>query len=592
MRVNLGPCSAPLGVLLLAASLGLTGCNPKAFRAEAAKGSQIVAAALSDPRTFNPALVQELPNILQFTFEGMIAEDKEGNVVPALAESWKFSPDNKRLVFTLRPNLKWSDGTPLTADDVVFTFNEVLLNKQIPNGNQDALSIGPKKELPKVRKLGDRQVEFSVPQPFAPLLRSVGSPILPAHILRPAVQAKDSDGKLKFLSTWGIDSDPKKVVVNGPYRILSYVPSQRMLFERNPHYWKKDDQGRQLPYIDRLVWQIVPSRDTALLQFRSGSLDVLGINLFHFSLLKQEEQRGKFKIQNAGVDSGTGFISFNLNQAKRNGKPLVDPVRSRWFTNKLFRQAVAYAIDRPTMKTNIFRGLGELQDSPISVQSPYYLGPKQGLKVYDFNPTKAKQLLQQAGFTYGPEGELLDDRGNRVEFTLMTYTGNPRVEAMGSQIKRDLSKVGIKVNYALIDFATLGEKLGNTFDWECYLGFISGSMDPHSGSNVWQPDGSFHPFNQQPRTELGQAPTEGHVVYPWEAKIGELYTQGAQEMNEAKRKQLYDETQRIAQEELPFIHLVSAYKLSAVRDRVKGVESSPLFYEAELWNIPQLKIED
>ena len=137
----------------------------------------------------------------------------------------------------------------------------------------------------------------------------------------------------------------------------------------------------------------------------------------------------------AGPATGTSFVFFNLNKGKRNGKPLVDPIKSKWFNNKEFRQAVAYAIDRQTMINNTFQGLGQTQNSPISVQSPYYLPPEKGLKVYDYNLDKARELLKKAGFKYNSQGQLLDSEGNRVRFTLLTNSGNKIREAMGAQIK-------------------------------------------------------------------------------------------------------------------------------------------------------------
>src|SRR5579883_513997 len=579
-----------LGVLALFAAIGLTACNPSSMKANASQVSQLVVVTASDPKTFNYALIQEYPNVGGYLYEGLIFEDGKGNIQPALAKSWKFSDDKRRVVFTLREGLKWSDGHPLTSDDVVFTYRDVFLNPKMPTSTQDVFKIGTNGALPTIRKLDDRRFEFTLPEPFAPFLRNTGAAILPAHVLQKTVTATDAKGQPQFFSTWGTDTDPRTLVVAGPYQIASYIPSQRIVYERNPYYWRKDTQGNQQPYIQRIIAQIVPSGDTALIQFRSGGLDMLGIGPSSFSLLKREEKRGKFTIQNGGPDSGTTFLTFNLNQGKRNGKPLVDPVKSRWFNTKEFRQAVAYAIDRQAMINNILRGLGAPQDSPISVQSPYYLSPQDGLKVYNYDPAKAKALLQSAGFKYNSRRQLVDAQGNVVRFTLLSNTGGRTIEAMGAQIKRDLSKIGIQVDFNLLDFGTLVEKLSNTFDWEAELGGISGGVEPNNGANVWLPDGSFHPFNQKP--QKGQAPIEGRQVADWEAAIGKLYVEGAREFDEAKRKEIYAETQRIAQEELPFIYLVNPLSMAAVRDRVHGAQISSLYYESTLWNVFDLKVDE
>jgi peptide/nickel transport system substrate-binding protein len=576
------------GLLAVVLAIGLSGCDLSNFKSQAAQVSQIVSYAGSDPKTFNYAFIQEYPNIRDFCYQGLVGADGQGRIIPALAESWQISDDKQRITFTLRDGLKWSDGEPLTVDDVLFTYNDIYLNKKIPSSYTDGLRIGQSGAFPTVRKLDDRRVEFASPEPFAPLLRATGLGILPAHALRQSVQETDEKGNPRFLTIWGIDTDPTKIIVNGPYKIESYLTSQRLVFQRNPYYWEKDEQGNPLPYVERVIIQIVESIDTALLQFRSKGLDILLVGPQTFSLLKREEKRGDFTIYDAGPDSGTSFILFNLNKGRRNNRPIVDPIKSRWFNTVAFRQAVAYALDRDKMNNNTFRGLGVLQNSPISVQSPYYLSPEEGLKVYNHNLEKAKQLLQGAGFKYDSANQLFDADGNRVRFTMISQTGNKRVEAMGAQVKQDLSKVGIQVDYQPIDFGTIGDKLSNTYDWECWLGFVTGGIEPHDGFNVWSPDGNFHLFNQKPQP--GQPPIEGREVADWEQRIGELYIQGARELDEAKRKAIYAETQRLSQEYLPFIHLVNNTALAAVRNHVKDVELSSLYYESVLWNSPRLKV--
>lgn len=581
------------GLLSIWVALALNGCNPSQFKSQAAQVPQLVIATGSNPQTFNAALSQTTPNIFNFTYEPLASlNGVTKKVEPGLAESWEISQDKLRYIFTLREGLKWSNGKPLTADDVVFSFNDIYMNKRIPTYSQDNLRIGVSKAFPKVRKLDTRRVEFLMPEPYVPFLPLVAAElaILPEHALHQAVETNRADGRPQFLSTWGIDTDPKKIIVNGPYTLESYSPSQRLVFRRNPYYWRKDAQGNPQPYIERVVWQIVENGDTALMQFRSGGIDLLEIGPATFQLLKREEKRGNFRIQNSGPETGTSFIAFNLNKGRRNGKPLVDPIKSRWFNNISFRQAVAYAIDRGTIINNQLRGLGETQDSPVFAPSPYYLSPKQGLKAYDYNPEKAKQLLLQAGFKYDSKGQLLDSDGHGVRYTMLAPASNrPIVPPM---IKQDLSKIGITVDLKYVDFSVLGDKITNTLDWESYLGGMSGSIEPHDGYNVWTVEGSFHVFNQKP--QKGQPPLEGWEASDWEKKIEDLYIAGAREFDEAKRKVIYDETQRIAQEYVPFIHLVNTLALAAVRNTIQGVEYSAIFPSPRgfIWNIYELKITD
>ncbi|NDJ20396.1 ABC transporter substrate-binding protein [Nostoc sp. B(2019)] len=577
-------------ILAVATALTVTACNPANFKSAAAQVPQLVSGILSDPKTFNYPLSQESPNVFPLIYEGLITENYDtGKVEPALAESWQFSDDKLKIVFTLREGLKWSDGQPLTVDDVVFTYNDIYLNEAIPTDVRDVLRIGENRKLPIVKKIDNRRVEFTVPEPFAPFLRSAtGYPILPAHALRESVKTKDAEGKSIFLAKWGVDTPPDQIIVNGPYKLERYDTSQRVVFRRNPYYWRKGPQGESQPYIERVVWQIVESTDTSLLQFRSGGLDTQAVSPDYFSLLKTQEKQGNFKIYNGGPATGTTFVLFNLNKGKRDGKPLVDPVKSRWFNTVEFRQAVAYAIDRQTMINNTFRGLGTPQNSPISVQSPYYLSPKEGLKVYNYNPEKARELLLKAGFKYNERKQLVDAQGNRVRFSLLTNAGNKIREAIGSQIKQDLSKIGIQVDFTPLAWNTYTDKLSNSLDWEASMLGLTGGLEPNDGANVWYPEGGLHMFNQKPQP--GQKPIQGWEVAPWEAQIGKLYIQAARELDEAKRKEIYAESQRITQENLPFIYLVNPLSLSAVRNRFEGIRFSAL--GGAFWNIHEIKVTD
>ncbi|WP_297040667.1 ABC transporter substrate-binding protein [Thermosynechococcus sp. OHK43] len=547
------------------------------------RGNQLVTAVTSDPKTFNYALSQESPNVFGYLYTGLIQENGfTGELEPALAESWEIKPETLEIVFRLRPNLKWSDGVPLTSEDVVFTYNEIYFNPEIPTSSRDILRIGQKGLLPAVTAQGDRQVTFKLPEPFAPFLRNAGLPILPAHLLREAVRQRDSQGRLKFLSMWGTDTDPRQIVGNGPFVMDRYVNGQRLIFRRNPFYWRSP-----LPHLERFIWQIVESTDTAMLQFRSGGLDLFAVTPEMFALLKREEKRGQFTIYNSGPSPNTLFLCFNLNRGRRNGKPLVDPVKSEWFNDVRFRQAVAYALDRQRMINNIYQGLGAPQHSTIPVQSPFYFSPAQGLPTYSYDVAKAKALLQAAGFRYDDQGRLFDAKGNRVRFSLITNAGNKIREAIATQIQQDLGAIGMQVDLQFLAFGTLVDRLSNSLEWEAHiLGFTGGGNEPNSGANIWRVDGLLHTFNQQPSPN--QPPITGRVVADWERRISDLYVQGAQELNLERRKQIYAEAQRLAQEYLPFIYLVNPLSLTAFRNHVIG--ANPTALGGALWNLDELKV--
>ena len=571
--------------LALFTALAITGCNPAILESDASQVPQLVQAILEGPKTFNPVIAQDATSsrIGGMIFNGLTEQDPfTGEIKPALAKSWTISEDKRRIVFTLKEGLQWSDGNPITADDVEFTYNQLYFNEAIPTGMRDILRIGQSRALPKVRKLNNLQIEFTLPEPFAPFLGTTGTAILPAHILRKTVETKDKNGNLLFLSTWAVDTPPEKMPASGPYKLKSYATSQRVVFERNPYYWKKEP-GKPLPYIDRVIWEIVESTDTSLIQFRSGSLDSVSVSPEYFSLLKKEEKRGKFTIYNGGPNYGTTFIFFNLNTGSRDGKPLVAPIKSRWFNNLKFRQAVAYGIDRQRMVNNIYRGLGEPQTSFVSVQSPFY---HDGLKGYNYNPEKAKELLKEAGFKYNKKQQLLDSQGNRVNFTLTTNSGNKIREAMGSQIAEDLGKIGIKVDFSPIAFNVVVDKLSNSLEWECVLLGFTGGNEPNNGANLWSPDGNLHMFNQKPQSN--QKPLQGRKVTEWEEEIGQLFIKGARELDPEKRKAIYAEIQVLVEEQAPLIYLVNPLALGAVRNNIQTIKYSAL--GGAFWNLEELKI--
>lgn len=565
-------------------NISVTGCSSLISRANTSTVPQLVDAILSDPKTFNPVLSSDATSsaVGSMMFDGLLTQNPiTGEFEPALAESWQVSDDDLEITFTLRPNLKWSDGKPLTADDVVFTFKQLYLNNDIPYNGRATLKVGESQAFPEIVKLNNLQVKFILPEPFAPFFSTIGSSILPKHILQESVTKKDSEGKPLFLTTWGVDTPPDNFVVNSAYRLREYANAQRLIFEANPYYWKRGEEGEQLPKIERVVWEIVESTDTSFFQFRSGGLDTLSVSPEYFSLLKKEEKRGNFTIYNGGAAYGNIYITFNQNRAKRNGKPLVNPDKSRWFNDVRFRQAIAYSINRQSLIDNVYRGLGAPQNSPISVQAPFY---DDSLPGYNYDVDRAKALFKEAGFKYDSRQQLIDQRGKKVTFTLNTNAGNKIREAMGSQIKQDLSKVGIKVNFKPLAFNLLLDRLDGSLEWDCILLGLTGGNEPNNGANVWYPDGDLHMFNQK------QAGLEGRQVTDWEKQIGNLYIKAARELDVAKRKEIYKQVQEIVAEQVPFIYLVNPLSLGAIRNDIQSIDYSAL--GGGLWNLEELEVSE
>ena len=580
--------------IILCCLLILTsGCSPTLLNSQSNNNSRLVLVSPSPPSTFNYAMSRSSYDFFRFIYKGLISENGlTGELEPALAESWVLSENKKRIIFTLRSELKWSDGKPLTADDVIFTYQDIYLNQKIPTIYRDFLRIGSSGAFPSVKKIDRRRVEFILPEPFAPFLRYVEKlKILPAHALRNTILSTDGDGKPLFLSTWNTNTQPQKIISNGPFKLANYIPSQRIILEKNPFYWRNDSAGNSLPYIDKLIIQIIPSTDNQLIRFRSGELDSIGVDPEAFQLLKREEERGKYKIYNRGA-LGYRFVGFNLNQAKNSeGKPLLNPIKSRWFNNLAFRQAVAYAINRQQINNTIYRGLGEIKHSPLGVQSSYYLSPEAGLKVYKYNPEKSKKILLDSGFQYNDANELLDENGNRVEFTILVKSEEKLRIDTAVKIQGDLSHIGIKANLQILNFNSVLKKLLSSRDWECYVGAFGvpgADIEPNLLSLFWLSNGSFHQFN------LGSKPGEPKIknwqVSDWEKEIDRLFTAAYQTIDENKRREIYGEFQQIVAEQLPIFFLVNPLAIQAVRNHIDNFKSSAI--GSAFWNIDELKIKD
>lgn len=515
-------------------------------------GGSFVIDTISDPKSFNPVLAKETSTtmVTGFLFEGLTQTNPfSTEPEPKLAKSWEYSSDGKVWTFKLREGVKWFDGKPLTADDVVFTYNDLYYNPEIPTSSRDILTIDGKKI--KVEKVDNLTVRFTLPKPFAPLLHAAAADILPKHIVEPMVKAKT------FNSAWGINAALDKIVGTGPFILSEYVPSQRVVLKRNPDYWKKDAAGNKLPYLDKIVILIVPDQNSSILKFQAGETDMITIRGEDYAVLKPKEAKGNFTIYNTGPTFSSSFLCFNQN-------PKAIPQHKwKWFTNKKFRQALAHAIDKESIINNVMAGFAIPEDSSLTPASKFFFNP--GVKKYEYNLEKAKALLSEGGFKY-KGGRLYDGENHPVEFTLFTNSENNVRVNMGNVIKSDIDKLGIKVNFVPIQFNAMITRIDATYDWEAIIIGLTGGVEPHEGRNVWHSSGQLHmwfPKQKKPATE-------------WEAEVDRLYEQGATELDKEKRRKIYYRWQEIIAEESPFIYTVTPTNLFAVRNKFGGIKPTSL----------------
>ncbi len=532
----------------------------------------------SGPKTFNcwAASDDQSAGIASLMYESLLDVDPwTAKSYPRLASSFTVSSDHKIYTFTLRKGLRWSDGYPITADDVVYTFGTLIAKGFGNSSARDILTVYG--HYPSVEKIDDLTVRFHTEIPFAPFLSSLRMAIAPKHILEPLTNKLIAENKIgEFNNFWDINCNPQTIVGSGPFKLHRYVPGQRIELVPNPHYSMVDKIGHRLPYLNKFVDLIVPDQNTQLLKFYAGDVDLLDVRTVRGSdaaLVKQKETSGNFKTYNLGPADGTIFLMFNLCRRKnpKIGKYYVDPVKQNWFNNPFFRKAVTYAVDRRRMVDNILRGVG-YELFTAETQASVFFNEK--LKPFSRDIGFAKKLLEQGGF-HLKDGVLYDGAGNKVEFTLYTNAGNSTRDAVCIIIQNDLKELGMKVNYQPIDFNILVDKSSNSLDWEAMVMGLTGSrLEPYDGANVWKANGRLHMFDQR-------LPQSGDKIIVkdernWEKEIDECFDKGATTFDIAKRHQYFDRFQQIVFDEQPFIYLFTNLDLSAVRNRIGNYMPTPL----------------
>ncbi len=529
-------------------------------------GGTFLDAQVSDPRTFNPILAQETSSTgaIGGLFDGLVEDNGETTEVePALAESWTTSKDGRTWTFVLRKGLKWSDGAPMTADDVVFTF-KVIYDKKIPNSLQDVLTVADKPIA--VTKVDDQTVQFRTAEPFGPFLRSIGVGILPRHKLEVLYTAGN------FNQTWGVNTPPKELVGTGAYIMAEYTPAQRITYVRNPNYWKADLQGHRLPYIGRIVLTIVPNQEANRLLFQQGQTDSYGIRPREYAEFKRGEKAGRYTVYDGGPSFGTEFLTFNQNP--RSGLP---EYKLKWFQNQKFRQGVAYAVDRQAIADQVYAGHAIPQYGPESPTDKFFFNPK--VMQYPYNLERAASTLAEAGFKKGADGMLRDAEGHPVEFIISTNADNPDRVAIGNIIRQDLGTLGMKVTLAPEAFNTLVNKLVESFKWEGLVIGLTGGIEPHNGQNVWKSSGSLHMWN----------PKEPSPATPWEAEVDRLFTLGSTTVDQNRRKAYYDRYQAIIAEQVPVVYTTIATRYGAVRNKFGNIKYTA--FGGAFWNFPVIYIK-
>lgn len=514
-----------------------------------------------DPKSFNHLVAEQdstTSSVVGSTTEYLLEYD-------VIAKEWKAriaepqiivneERGTMQVVYTLRDDLYWSyynsdRKVKVTSDDVIFWYNEIEGDPDcqssgyygqfltMPDGSDARITI---------QKIDDRRFAFNFPRIVAEPYLSTNRDFGPMHIYEPA---KRQGGVEAVRNLFRVSVDPKTIPSIGQWFIVEYTPGQRLVYRRNPDYWRKDSNGVSLPYVEEMVVRIIPDENTQKLLFTNGETESYSVRPEDIDEIINRNN-GSYTVFNREGALSASFWTFNQNPVN-SSKPQYE-----WFSQKEFRQAMSCLLHRDRINAQVYRGLAEPKLSIFPEPNQYY-NPSITLQ-YLYNPRRAIELLSSIGFTQDNAGNMRDSKNRLVEFDLYIQSDSSMVNDIASIIMDELSKVGIKINIRIVDFQRLVEMLFSTFEWDSTIMGLSGSqIFPSQGSNVWPSSGNlhmWHPYQETPSTE-------------WEARIDYLYNEGQYTLDTEKAQEIWDEFQSIILEQCPMIYLMRSRGFWALNNR-------------------------
>jgi peptide/nickel transport system substrate-binding protein len=535
------------------------------------KGGQMVVAQRSEPRTFNPALAvdQNSQGVNALMMADLVHINRATQKTePALARSWSISKDGTRITVKLRRGLRFSDGAPFDADDVIFSF-KVYLDEQVHSSQRDLLIISGKPMT--LQKIDAYTVRFVFPAPYAPAERVFdGLAILPRHLLEKDYQA----GKIS--QAWTLNTPPEKMAGLGAFRLKQVIAGDRIVLERNPHYWKIDANGQRLPYLDELTLIVVPTQDAQVVRFQAGDAHLIsGLSADNFAVLEPEQSTRRFKLYDAGPGLEYTFLMFNLNDDLEGRLPEVAR-KQKWFRDARFRQAVSAAIDRAGIIRLVYRNRGAAIASHVSPGNKAWFNSAIAAPVQ--SQKKARELLQAAGFSWKQDNTLVDSAGQPVEFSIVVSSSNRQRSQIAALIQDDLKKVGIVAHVVPMESRSANDRVLNSHDYEAVvMGLVSGDADPTPDMNILMSNGQTHLWHLGEKTP----------ATPWEAELDELMQKQLVAVNHQQRKKIYDRVQEVLAQQLPMVYLASPNILVGASEDVGNFRPA-ILEQYTFWNADEL----
>lgn len=541
------------------------------------RGGSLVIGSLTDPKTFNPVVSNETgsSDVWHLMFERLVGFDPvELEYEPRLAERWRVSDDGLTWTFELRKGLRWSDGTRISSDDVLFAF-EVIYDERISSVGREILSLEGRPF--EVTAPDGGTVVIRTHKPYGPMLYALAGALwpLPRRFLEPAYRAG------RFEESLGVDTAPDELVVSGPFKPAVVEPGRTVLV-RNPLYWKVDEAGTRMPYLDRIVFVDVGDWNAWRLRFEAGEVDYYRCRPEEVSDFAGGSRRSDCAVYDLGLEAGTAHFWYNLNPGVGpDGTPYVAPYKRKWFEDVRFRRATSHAIDRESLVEVVYHGRGEPIYGPTSPVDELWYNPD--IPKYAYDPERATALLEEMGLTDRDGDGVREDPGGRdVRFTFITNVETPSRAAMGNLIAMDLEKVGVDAVFSSIDFNTLITLLSARFEYDACLLSVTAGPDPVGGLDAWLSSGAmhaFHPNQECPATE-------------WEAEVDRLVFLNLTGRSYAERRDYWYEAQTIIADNLGWIFLANQKTFVAVSNRIGNVRPQPYQeWHRVAWNAEELFVK-
>jgi peptide/nickel transport system substrate-binding protein len=486
---------------------------------------------------------------------------------PALAKSWSMSNDGRIFTVKLRHGLRFSDGQAFDADDVVFSF-QVYLDEKVHSPQRDLLVVGGK--ALEVQKIDQYTVRFTLAQPYAAAERIFdGLAMMPRHLLEKSYK----EGQ--FAQVWTLVTPPAEIAGMGPFRMKQYVPGQKIVLERNPYFWKADQNKHRLPYLDELVFLFVGNEDAQVIRFQAGETDIISrLGAENYALLSKDAAAHGTEFFDLGPSLEYDFLVFNLNDLKKDTDNIA--AKQVWFQDVRFRQAVSFAIDRDSIVKLVYAGHGSALWGNVSPSNKLWVD--QTLPHPPRSVDRARELLKSGGFSWRSDGTLLDRQGKTVEFSIITSTSNAQRTKMATLIQDDLGKVGMNVHVVPLEFRAVLDRVFQTYDYEASIMALGGGdADPNPEMNVWLSSGGTHLWH------LG----EPKPATEWEAQIDQLMQNQMVQLKYKERKHLYDQVQETVAANVPFVFLATPDVLVGAK-RSLGNFQPAILDPNTLWNVEQI----